>query len=520
MKILTRYFLREHLAPFLFAGCALTGLLVLNELAKRFGSLIGKGLDWATIGSVFGLSLPFILAMTIPMAVLVAVLHAFGRMAADSEITALKANGVHLGHVVRPVLFAAVLISMFEFAFVDQVLPRANHRLKNLLVDIARKKPTFELKEQMVNEVVPGQLFLRAGRIDPATDGLRDVVIHDLADGIRRRTIYADSGFVRFNPGRTDLFLTLFDGYVHDYDRSEAEVFRRIFFKTDVVRVAGVSNELQRTEANDFRGDREMSVCEMEKVVNGDFRNAHSLAADRRRLIERDALALVRIVPPPPDTMLPGPRWTVTTLYCALLAKVKRQAAPAELSAAEVQRPQRPAVRPATRPYQRADSIGRRPSRMPQRPVVAADPVGGELRGQMESLASRRRTLMQHAASFQVEIHKKFTLAISCIVFVMIGAPVALRFPRGGIGVVIGASVIIFGIYYIGLIGGESFADRGTIPPFWAMWTPNLIMAGLGAWMFSRLGREKATGREQGSLGRLVRLPAAALARFRRRRAR
>src|SRR5213079_2133295 len=77
VKIISRYLLREHVSPFAFALGALTGLLLLNQVARRFGDLIGKGLPWTAIASVFGLSIPFILAMTVPMACLVAVLQAF-----------------------------------------------------------------------------------------------------------------------------------------------------------------------------------------------------------------------------------------------------------------------------------------------------------------------------------------------------------------------------------------------------------------------------------------------------------
>ncbi len=75
MKILTGYLLREHVGPFVAALGVLTGLMLLNQLAKRFGELVGKGLPWHLIAQVFGLSIPFIVAMTMPMAVLVAVLY-------------------------------------------------------------------------------------------------------------------------------------------------------------------------------------------------------------------------------------------------------------------------------------------------------------------------------------------------------------------------------------------------------------------------------------------------------------
>ena len=91
MKILQRYILREHIGPFLAALGVLTGLMLLNQLAKRFGDLVGKGLPWYVIAEVFGLSVPFIVAMTMPMAVLVAVLYAFSQLSSDNEITAIKA---------------------------------------------------------------------------------------------------------------------------------------------------------------------------------------------------------------------------------------------------------------------------------------------------------------------------------------------------------------------------------------------------------------------------------------------
>jgi lipopolysaccharide export system permease protein len=109
-------------------------------------------------------------------------------------------------------------------------------------------------------------------------------------------------------------------------------------------------------------------------------------------------------------------------------------------------------------------------------------------------LANRRAT-QARLSRYKVEIHKKLAIPAMCITLVLIGAPLALRFPRGGVGLVIGASAGIYGIYYVGLIGGESLADKLIITPFWAMWTPNLVMMVVGLGLFLRLGREHATGR-------------------------
>jgi lipopolysaccharide export system permease protein len=96
---------------------------------------------------------------------------------------------------------------------------------------------------------------------------------------------------------------------------------------------------------------------------------------------------------------------------------------------------------------------------------------------------------------YGVEIQKKFALSAACIVFVLIGAPIALRFPRGGVGLVIGVSLVVFAIYYVGLIAGESLADRDLLTPFWAMWAANVILTIVGIVLLARMGREGATSR-------------------------
>ena len=166
MRLIRWYLLRQLAAPFLFALTALTSLMLLSQIAKKFGSLVGKGLPWTVIAEVFALSIPFIVAMTLPMAVLLAVLYAFSHLAADNEITAMRASGISVYQFLLPVLAWGVFMSAFNFVFVDQVLPRSNARLRSLLIDIGRKKPTFELQEQVINEVPPSQYFLRANRID------------------------------------------------------------------------------------------------------------------------------------------------------------------------------------------------------------------------------------------------------------------------------------------------------------------------------------------------------------------
>ena len=322
VRTLSRYLLRQHVAPLGFALAALTALMLVNTMAKQLSALLGKGLPTGVIVEVFVLSIPFIVAVTLPMAVLVAVLHVFTRLAADNEITAMQASGVSVTRLVAPVLGGAACVALLSFAWNDQVLPRSNHQLRILQVDIQRKKPSFTLKEQVINEVVAGQFFLRAARIDATANKLKDVTIYNLADPERRRVITADSGLMAYTPGGRDLYLTLQDGDIREVNRSDPTQFNRTFFITNRMRVAGVGNSLERTTNDAYKSDREMTICEMRQAAADARREAGNAALEGRRVIENDLRRLAGLAP---RTLSPGMFATDTAppgLYCRLLRRL------------------------------------------------------------------------------------------------------------------------------------------------------------------------------------------------------
>jgi hypothetical protein len=297
VRLLNRYVLRELAAPFVFALAALTSIMLLNQIAKRFGALVGKGLPWSVIGEVFLLSLPFIVAMTLPMAVLLAVLYAFSHLAAGNEITAMRAGGVSVGQLLRPVFAAALLLSALTFLFMDQLLPASNLRLKALVIDIGRKKPTFDLQEQAINEIPPSLYYLRAGRIDASSGRLRDVTIYDMSGQQSRRVIYADSGRMAFEEGQIDLNLRLWDGSIQSFKGADPALFQLTYFRVNTLRVRNVANALERGGTEVSRSDREMSTCQMLAIVRDSSAAVRAARARSRGLLERDLQNLLGLSP-------------------------------------------------------------------------------------------------------------------------------------------------------------------------------------------------------------------------------
>ena len=109
-----------------------------------------------------------------------------------------------------------------------------------------------------------------------------------------------------------------------------------------------------------------------------------------------------------------------------------------------------------------------------------------------------RESLLAIANQVGVEINKKIVISTSCIIFVLIGVPIGIRFPRGGVNMVIGASSFVIGVYQIGLTNGEDWADRGLASPFWSMWAPSFLFLALGIFLLSRMGRWTAAVRGSG----------------------
>jgi lipopolysaccharide export system permease protein len=387
----------------------------------------------------------------------VAVLYAFTHLAADNEITAMKAGGVSVGRLLAPVLGGAALVATLAFVWNDQVLPRSNHSLRMLLMDIQRKKPSFSLKEQIINEVVAGTFFLRAARIDPASDNLKDVTIYDLEDAERRRIISADSGHMAYTPGGRDLYLTLRDGDIRQIDRTDPTHFNRTFYRANRIRVVGVGNTLERTERDTYRSDREMSICEMRRVVRETREEVARTERETERAVANDLRRLAGLapVPAPPDV---PPDSTPPGLYCRLLPRVTRWLAPATAAA------QTP--------------VTRVPQAIPGRPELPAP--WSVTPGVIASAQARVDVAQDRRAMYEIEIHKKLALAVACIVFALLGVPIAIHFPRGGIGLVIGMSLAVFTVYYVGLIGGEELGNRRVVSPFLAMWSANVLFATVG----------------------------------------
>ena len=491
MRILTRYILRLHVAPFLFAASGLTVLLLLDQVSKRFERLIGKGLHWSVIAEVFVYSVPFIVAQTLPMAVLIAVLYVFSRLEGDFEVTAIKASGIPLARVMTPVLVAAVFLAGGMTWFNDTILPQSNHHLQVLLTGIGRKKPTFNLREQTINSVADSRLYVHPGIIDQERSELRDVRIYDERDGQQSQTIYAARGKMAFDEAGEDLYFELEDGVMQIRPNARPHGFRRVFFDRTILRIPDVGGALERDTLGAVRGDREMNIADMRAEAHRGFLMADAARGESATYARAITNQLLDFRYSTEASGLrngredaTGPPSSIET-RTEVLAELRMDGDDRMVQEGKI--PPDPEGDPgAGATPQGEDPVPDGEGLAPDSTALAAESAARrfyaafDAANQFQTYADQEITGLRRINQYWVEIHKKGTIPAACIVFVLLGATIAVRFPRGGVALVVGVSLVCFGVYYVFLIVGEDLSDRLWMSPLLAMWSPNILFGLFG----------------------------------------
>jgi lipopolysaccharide export system permease protein len=399
------------------------------------------------------------------MAVLPATLMTYGNLASENELTAMRACGVSIYRMMLPGLVGASLLGGGLVAYNNHVLPESNHRLMNLLVDINRKQPTVELRANRFIDDLQGYTIYFAEKNDRTGD-ISDVQIFKRAEkDALPTTIIAEAGHLQFIEGQNVLRVDLRNGEIHELPLAkDRETYRRTSFKEYTLNIRDVDRSLQRSE-RDYRGDREMSVRMMEDKIQ-EIRVEMEMA--RQEMI-REA----------------GRRMDATL---SLLDARERARLWAPRDSAEAARAER-----------RARAGDRPGGRMMVRPVDTREgviPVEARnefiARQRIETEISKRESFAQQILRYQVEIQKKYSIPFACVIFVLVGAPLAIRMGRSGMNMAIGLSIVFFLVYYVCLIGGEKLADRAFTSPFIAMWAPNLIFGALAVVLLRKAAREQA----------------------------
>ena len=437
--------------PFVLGFSLILFILLLDVVLQTMDQVLSKGLAPLAAGQLLLFNLAWIVALAVPMAVLIAVLMAFARLAADGEIIAAKACGVSFFLLLRPVLAAAAVLTLLMVVFNDQVLPDWNHQARTLASSLQRTKAALVLKEKE-GVFIPnlGDYHLLIRRIDPISNDLSGITLYDTSrpgppvilhapEG--RASLFGDGSYVR---------IELQDGQLQRIESGPEERFLYGSFARQILHIKDPRRRYERRNSS-FRSDREMDIGAMRQSV-----------AERRG---EQQLAYGRLD-------------STVAHYFALEQHHEQEQFPQEVErSARYLVDATDSTATAGTPYA-ANSKGTPASSLESEAKRTAE----EVRKQWRLIDNREARINE----FEVEIHKKFSIPGACLVFVLVGAPLGALIRRRGAAVSVGISLFFFWIYWMFLIGGEELADRGYIAPTLAMWAPNLVFA-LAGWGLLRL---------------------------------
>ncbi|MBN1151432.1 LptF/LptG family permease [candidate division WOR-3 bacterium] len=291
------YILRQHAVPFFLSFFVYTFVLIMNRLFELVDLIFGKGLDPGTVGLIFLYSLPFIIAITAPMAFLTSVLAVFGRMSEDFEVIAAKALGINPLRLLVPLVFFATVFILIMVYFNNHILPETNHRVKLLLLEVGEKRPVAELAPRSFISNFPGYLiYARAINKSSNPAKLEDVLLLSKSEVSQENSEFIISKEASISIDREWNMITfkMNEGQRHILGQNGS--YWTMAFDTQTINILLPPEARPDTS---YRGDREMSAQQMIQRVNS---------------WQRELDSLEKTVMSPPSTEFPENEALITSL--------------------------------------------------------------------------------------------------------------------------------------------------------------------------------------------------------------
>jgi lipopolysaccharide export system permease protein len=260
---LRRYFLREVAVPFLLGIGVFTFILLIARMLKLVELVVNRSVPILEIAKLFAYILPTFLEVTVPMALLLAVLLSFGRLSADSEIIALKTSGISLYQMVVPVGAFTVLVTILALLLAIYARPWGNSNLKASLYEIAKTRASAGLRERVFNDDFAG-LVIYVEHVEPPGDRLEGILIADGRDPNQRNTVLAKNGFLVSNEEAHSVTLRLLDGSIHTFLPGEKSYHKTDFTTYDVSLNLAIA--LARFSQRE-KDAQEMNLTELRKAI-------------------------------------------------------------------------------------------------------------------------------------------------------------------------------------------------------------------------------------------------------------
>jgi len=439
-------------------------ILLMQFLWKYIDDLVGKGLDAYTISQLLFYASATFVPMALPLAVLLSSLMTFGNLGENYELVALKAAGISVWKIMRPLIYLSFLLSILAFVFSNNVLPIANLKFQSLLYDVRQQKLAFNINEGVFYNGI-NNYIIRVG--EKAKDGktIYDVKIYDHTDRQGNISVTtAKSGIMEMSPDQKNLIFTLFNGYSYTdilttRNYRENHPFERTEFKEQRIKFDLSDFNLARTQEDLFKSHYTMLNIKQLNV----FIDSLELKYDDRKLrYNQNFIKRFQYLT------------TIDTVKTENIPQAKAdrkgKLIPILSDVAVVQN-----IEPIKWPIlDNFDAID-------QKKIIETALAAG--RTTRDNIVFNKNDFVfqiENIRKHQWVWHKKFTLSFACLILFFVGAPMGAIIRKGGLGLPVVISVLFFVMYHVTSIFGEKAAKVGDLDMFLGVWLSSIILLPIG----------------------------------------
>lgn len=441
MKIVNKYLCKNFLGPFFLTFFVALFVLLMQFVWKWVDELVGKGLEVSIMLKLLFYAAISLSSMAFPLAVMLASLMTFGNMGERYEIVALKSAGISTRKMMTPLALLTVVITIVSYLFSDQVIPRATLKLRMLLYDIQEQKPALNIEEGVFYNGFDNYSIL-VGKKMPDGETVKDILIYDHSRRQGNTSVtYAESGTMTVTPDKHYLLFVLHNGSYWD-ETSSMGVSRGKPSKMPLMR-ATFDKQYKRFD---------MSAFSMGQV-EADLFEGHSSSMTNKQLgaqIDSMKKQIKEMEKNTANIFFGNLYYYNTFVRNDEYFKTMDTAITFDLASLH------PDLR--TRTLNLAENNSR--SFIYSMQFNYTD-------------ASYRTSYMW---SYQIELQRKYRLAVACLLFFFIGAPLGSIIRKGGIAIPLVFTVVFFVIYFALSVIGEKIAKGSTVPVWFGTWMSSFIL--------------------------------------------
>ncbi|MEO7443881.1 MAG: LptF/LptG family permease [Ferruginibacter sp.] len=437
IKKLDKLIIKAFFGPFIATFFIALFVLMMQTLWKYIDDLVGKGLDLFTIGEFVWYASASLLALSMPIAILISSIMTFGNLGESFELIAIKSAGISLLRFMRPLIYITLVLCGVTFIFANNVIPYANLKFISLYNDIYYTKPAFDLKPGIFYTYVPNYA-IKVAKKDPDGSTIHNVLIYEQTNTQQDNIIVAETGTMKTSADKNFLEFNLVNGYRYQekgnpYDTTTE--FIRLGFGSFKKLLDLSMLQKQTTPDSIFKNNQRMftagnlsrNIDSLNVVYDSIQQHISSSASIYLHFLNVPDSTWAKNKPP--KNTLDKP-WITDSLRLALYDRVFSLAST----------------------FRNTAEFGQ------------------------NELDARKRDIRFS----QLELHRKFSFSLACLVLFFIGAPLGSIIRKGGMGMPLVVAIIFFLIFHLLNMFGEKFVKEGLLSPFVGMWLAVMVLAPVG----------------------------------------